>query len=365
MAVTVKQLASELGLDHSTVAYALSGKGTIRASTRDRVREAAERLGYVPNGLARRMRSKRTRVIGLVVPDVVLAYSELVQQMFRAAIARNYEVQIALTEFNDQLEDRAIRSLMESRVDGLVIKSKYPSLELVPDGHSLRHLIDQQVPAVSHGFEIVGSGLPTYQSPVQHSGRLLTEHLLSLGHTRMAWLIPAGPPMVRSHEMCVQGSLDAVASSGLSAVASVQTIMMPGAATESGIPQPSESYDNYINQNLPRVGIRLGRQLMREAMSSSERPTAVMCWNEVTAIGAIVEAQAMRLDVPRDVAVAAANRTVATELAPMSLTTADASRSIAAERTLELLFKVIDGDSNVPSTITSPSMLEVGRSTTG
>jgi LacI family transcriptional regulator len=365
MAVTLKQLASELGLDHSTVAYALSGKGTIRDATRHRVREAAERLGYVPNGLARRMRSKRTRVIGLVVPDVVLTYNELVQQIFRAAIARQYEVQIALTEFNDDLEDRAIRSLMESRVDGLVIKSKYAHLDLVPDGHALRQMIEQRLPAVSHGFEIVGSGLPLYQTPVRHSGQLLAEHLLQRGHRHLAWLIPAPQPMVRSHELAVQGSRDALLASGLGDGCSLRTFMLPGPTRESRIPQASDAYDNYINQNLPRVGVRLGRELMREALASEPRPTAVICWNEVTAIGAILEAQAMGLEVPRDVAVAAANRTVATELAPMSLTTADVSRVVAAERTLDLLFKVIDGVEDVPAMVTSPSTLEIGRSTVG
>ena len=48
----------------------------------------ADRLGYVPNGLARRMRSKHTHVLGLVVPDVVLNYNELIQQLFRGTVAR-------------------------------------------------------------------------------------------------------------------------------------------------------------------------------------------------------------------------------------------------------------------------------------
>ena len=125
MPVTLKQLAQELGLHHSTVAYALSGKGTVKQATRQRVREAAVQFGYVPNGLARRMRSRRTNLIGLVIPDVLINYNEFIQQIFRGSLERGYDAQIGLTEFKRDLEDKAVRFLMESRVDGMIIRSSF------------------------------------------------------------------------------------------------------------------------------------------------------------------------------------------------------------------------------------------------
>lgn len=363
MPVTLKHLATTLGLDTSTVAYALSGKGSIKESTRQRVQQAARELGYVPNQIARRMRSRRTQVIGLVVPDVVLAYNELVQQIFRGAIERQYEVQIALSEFNDELEDRAVRSLLESRVDGMIVKSKYGTWDEVPDGHALRQVVEQKVPCVSYSYTIDGSSLPTYQLPVRAGARLLTEHLLSLGHRRFAWLFPTPTPLVRSHTYKLAGTRDALAAVGLDADEVVNAHVLEGAHGDNLMPRVGAEYDNYINQSLPRVGVRWGRQLMREAMARSPRPTAVMCHNEVTAIGAILEAQEMGLRVPQDVAIAAANRTVATDLAPISLTTVDAARVDAARVTLDLLFHVIEGRPLDHRTRTSEPTLEVGRST--
>jgi len=134
MPVTLKQLAHDLGLHHSTVAYALSGKGTVKEATRQRVRAAAAQMGYVPNGLARRMRAKRTNVIGLVIPDILINFNELIQCTFRAAMQRGYDAQIAMTEFKQDWEDKAVRFLMESRVDGLII---------MPCGSDYRYLLPE------------------------------------------------------------------------------------------------------------------------------------------------------------------------------------------------------------------------------
>src|SRR5947209_1839623 len=192
MPVTLKQLAQDLGLHHSTVAYALSGKGTVKEATRQRVRAVAAQRGYVPNGPARRMRARKTNVIGLVIPDVLINSNELIQHTFRAARERGYDAQIAMTEFKQDWEDKALRFLMESRVDGMILKSTYRQWSDVPQSHALRQLVSQCVPAVLYGFPIEGSPFPYVSLPLERQGELLTEHLLSLGHRRLAWLLPAG-----------------------------------------------------------------------------------------------------------------------------------------------------------------------------
>ncbi len=370
MAAGIKEIARQLNLGSSTVAYALSGKGTIAEATRQRVRAAAAELGYMPNRLAARMRSKRTCVIGLVMPDVVMAYNEFIQQVFRGAIARQYEVQIALTEFNTRLEDRAIRSLLESRVDGIILKSKFASLGDVPAGHALRQLVEQNIPAVVYGHPIAGTELATFATPALQTAEILTDHLLDLGRRDLAWLFPVEAPLTTLHLNRIEGSSRRLTARGLDprvAMAihtwqadSTEPEISPAHSTES---RPGLRYDNYINQNLPRVGVRLGRSLMRRAMTKSPvRPTAVLCLNEVTAIGALIEARELGLRVPQDVAVVAAARTVATDLAPMTLTTADVSHVEAAGRALDLLFDTIDEKPDRPSVITSEPVLHVGHS---
>jgi LacI family transcriptional regulator len=373
VATGIKDIARKLNLGSSTVAYALSGKGTIGEATRQRVLRAAAEIGYTPNKLAARMRSKRTNVIGLVIPDVVLAYNELIQQIFRNAVSAQYEVQIALTEFREDLEDRAIRSLLESRVDGIILKTHYPSLGQAPKGHALRQLHEQRIPTVVYGHRLGGTGLAAYELPARRIAELLCQHLLELGHRRFAWLFPVEPPLVALHQQRIDGSSAVLADWGLDPMEAMSVLVLrPNDAfpdmspAQSAPPRPGDRYDNYINQNLPRVGVRLGRILMRRAMSEgTAHPTAVLCLNEITAIGAILEAQAMGLAVPGDVAVVAAARTIAAELAPMTLTTADVSCVDAAGKMLELLFDLIEQRPGRANTVTSEPMLQVGRSSAG
>ena len=351
MPVTLKQLARELGLHHSTVAYALSGKGTVKQATRLRVKEAAVRNGYVPNGLARRMRSRRTQLIGLVVPDVLVNYNEFIQQTFRGAHGRGYDAQIALTEFNAELEDQAVRFLMESRVDGIILRSGFFSWDKVPRDHALRQLVAQDVPAITYGVPIEGSPFPCLPFPNLRQGQVLADHLLNLGHRQLAWLLPVGAPLTKpQHLNRIEGTRRAMVAAGVDPDTNLQIVTLPPDAEEpvgtngggAGAAGHDEVHLDYLREALPRSGVRRGRQLMRLAMALSPRPTAVLCLHEATAIGAIVEAQRMGLKVPQDVAVVASNRGVAADVAPMSLTTADVVSAQAAKFALDLLLETVD-----------------------
>jgi LacI family transcriptional regulator len=385
MPVTLKQLAQELGLHHSTVAYALSGKGTVKQATRQRVKAAAVQLGYVPNGLARRMRSRRTHLIGVVVPDVLINYNEFIQQTFRGAHGRGYDAQIALTEFNPELEDQAVRFLMESRVDGMILRSGFFSWDKVPQHHALRQLVAQNVPAITYGVPIEGSPFPCLPLPNLRQGQILAEHLLELGHRKLAWLLPVSAPLTKpQHLNRIEGTRRAMKAAGADP-ASLDVVTLPK-DDEDGFIGHDEIHLDYLREALPRSGVRRGRRLMRQAMALSPRPTAVLCLHEATAIGAIVEAQEMGLKVPQDVAVVASNRGVAADVAPMSLTTADVAPAQAAKLALDLLLDTIErhdarstrvnhdgANGNAHGYATPPAAvpyaleahLVVGRSTTG
>lgn len=364
MAVTLKQLARELELDHSTVAYALSGKGTIKDETRRRVQAKAEELGYVPNTLARRMRQSRTRTIGLVIPDVVLVYNELVQQIFHRAVAHNYEVQIALSEFDADLEDRAVRSLLESRVDGMIVKSRYAHWDDVPANHGLRQAANQGVPVVCYGYGIEGSPFPEFSLAIAEQGRMATQHLIEGGQTRLAWLFPVRAPLYGPQRDRIKGSKTALTQAGFDA-AELQVLTLDSLPQQTAA-EGEDVYGNYVNQSLPRISLRQGRALMRHAMSLQGRPNGILCHNEATAIGAILEAQSLGLEVPRDVAIVATVRTVATEFAPVSLTTVDVPPTEAASQVLQMLLHHLE-DENEANEAAAPELvapvLVVGRST--
>jgi DNA-binding LacI/PurR family transcriptional regulator len=205
---------------------------------------------------------------------------------------------------------------------------------------------------VLYGFPIEGSPFPYVSLPLERQGEMLTEHLLSLGHKRFAWLLPARGPLGRSHLLRVEGSRKVLQAAGMpeDALRIFTLDDVPAGEVPVG---GDDGSDSCIGQLLPRAGIRGGRVLMRRAMTLSlaDRPTALMCVNETTAIGAAAEAQEMGLHLPQDVAIAAANRSVAADLSHISLTTADVDTAEVSKLALELLLetmKAVGSDDDEP-----------------
>lgn len=364
MAVTLKELADMVGLERSTVAYALSGKGTISARTRAAVLSKAAEVGYMPNRMARRLRSRQTKLVGLVVPDVFGAYNEIVQETFRTLTGQGYDVEIALTEFSPELEERAIRSLLESRVDGIILKTLYAKWSDVPAEASLRQLKELGTPVVCLDYAPEESGLSCFQLPSREIGKMATEHLLSQGRRRIGWLLPTQAPWgARIYLDRIAGSMDALRLAGQDP-SQLQVYMLGREDAPRPKPDEGEGSSSYIRESLPGKGIHRGRVLFRAAMAAAERPDAVICYNDVVAIGAMLEAQQMGVRVPEDVAVAANSYTAASDLAPLSLTTVIMPTHDVVSHTLDLLFDTIHHTSDgAGKTVTVPPHLVIGRST--
>jgi LacI family transcriptional regulator len=361
MATTLKQIAEILDLDYSTVSYALSGKGSINEATRQRVRETADRLGYIPNGLARRMRSKHSHNIGIVLPDSILNYNEVIQQLYRGAVVRGYETQIALTEFDESAEDRAVRLLLEARMDGIVIRSRYGEWDLVPQGAALRQAAAQNFPIVVYGKSLTGSPFPSLALPLAPRAYQTVNHLFELGHRRIAVLLPIAAVYNHPHESMIEGAYAAYKAAGFDIDGlSIHNLMgEPVANVVSG----PDAYGNYLDESLPRQAIARGRTLLRKALRFAPQPTAFVTYNEITAIGASLEASALALSVPGDISIASVTRGLAADLAPLPLTACDVRPHEVANAALDLVIDTIAGKTDASTVRTVDPVLFVGATT--
>ena len=120
MSVTIKDIARELGVSPATVSLALNGSSMIGQETTRRVKEAAERMGYVRNPYARSLVKGRTGVLGLVVAELRTPfYATLVQDISRAAQEKGYEVSVAVSDDQGATEWANMRRLVQHRVEGL------------------------------------------------------------------------------------------------------------------------------------------------------------------------------------------------------------------------------------------------------
>jgi DNA-binding LacI/PurR family transcriptional regulator len=341
----VVRIAADLSLGISTVAHALAGDGTISEKTRQRVLSHAIEVGYVPDRNARRMRAKRTGIIGLLVPDVVLNYNEIVQHVFRHVKVRGDEVQIALTEFNGELEDRAVTAMLACRADGILMRSHYARWSDVPERHALRRSVAGGVPLVLWANPIEGSGLPVCRGPFAAQGRQVAEHLIALGCRRLALCLPVPDALaIPSHAAHADGVRGAMADAGMDAsrLRVVCPHTLDGPTDADGRPR----FGNYIDQSVPRTGIDIGRrlttQLFDDAGTRGDGPDGIIFQNDLMALGGLRALAGRGLAVPGDVRVGVLHHTIIGETSPLTLTHSRIDPAASTAAALDLLYRLID-----------------------
>lgn len=180
--VTLKDLAQHLNMAHSTVSRALSDHRSIGAATKERVRQAARQFGYVANSGARLLRNGHSNVVGLLVPDITNEfYSALAQTMANECSKRGQQLMLSVSENNTMREAAMVEALLETRPTGLMV-----ALTAAPRKETINLL--QSVSCVQflrvHG-RVAGPAVTINDIA---GSRLAMDHLLLLGHRRIAFI---------------------------------------------------------------------------------------------------------------------------------------------------------------------------------
>lgn len=179
---TIVDIAAEAGVSKSAVSRALLGQGEVSKEKRKRIEDAATRLGYVANAMARSLVSSRTRTLGVVLRDVKKPYYAYLQAgMQSQAERRDYRI-VATTNAGElEVADalREIKNLISLQVDGLVIApARLPSEKFVP--------FLERVPIVVAGRHETSRGISSVAVDDNDGGHALAQHLIQLGHRRIA-----------------------------------------------------------------------------------------------------------------------------------------------------------------------------------
>ena len=180
--VTLKDIAQKLDLAVSTIGRALTDDPQISEATKVRVRAAAAELGYVAHSAARAMRSGKSTLIGLIIPDIENEfYGKLAKALAEVFSAAGYQLVLAITEDDALSEERQVRVLLEARVSGLVITAS-------------PHVTRETIALLSRArcVQIIRriSQLSAPWFGIDEEAALLggTSHLISLGHRRIGYL---------------------------------------------------------------------------------------------------------------------------------------------------------------------------------
>jgi LacI family transcriptional regulator len=267
--VTLVQVAKLAGVSPTTVSHVLSGKRWVAASTRRRVQEAIHQLGYRPNNVARSLRTRQSRMVAVVVPDITNPfYAVLTRGLADAVDGAGYGTYVCNTDGMPEREDAFLADVVDRGVDGVVLAAGDVTARARVGPRGLG------VPTVC-----VGGGLdeePNVDRVTPDDGigsHAAVQHLIARGARRIAMIM--GPE--NSGSARADGYRRALLEAGL---AIEPDLMARGDWTRSG-----------------------GRKAMHLLMSGLDRPDAVFCANDMTAIGAIDAIHELDQSVPGDIAV--------------------------------------------------------------
>lgn len=266
---SLKDVAERARVSFQTTSKVLRGGGTVAETTRQRILEAADELGYVPNDIARSLVTQRTRTLGVVVGDLsdhIIA--RFVVGAEREAQRRGYALVVVAAETGTEEGERSLRTLLERRVDGIVMAA--PVLE---DDARLGSLLRGQVPVVSI-HAVAGGGVSLVGSDQHETARLGTAHLIGLGHSRIGMI--TGPQSRRAARRRAKGFADAMSDAGL----------VDDGLVEQGDWQPAGGY-----------------RATTAILSRAPETTALFVQNDLMAIGTLHAAHDRGLAVPGDLAV--------------------------------------------------------------
>ena len=318
MAVTIRDVARASGVHVSTVSRAFSAPHLVNAETRTRVLAVAEGLGYRPNRAARALTTGRTHNIGLIVADISNPFfPPLIKAAQAQARARDYHVFVADTDEDPQVEEELIQTLSK-QVDGVLLCSPRLSNRAI---EKLR----RDVPFVLVNRRI--RGMPTVLMDVGHGARRAIEHLVGLGHRKIALVSgPAGS--------WTGGQMRRAAAQ----VHEAEVVVLgPNAPTEQG-----------------------GLAAAGDVVASGA--TAVLAYNDLVAIGLIEGLYERGVRVPEDMSVIGVDDIGAGRLNRPKLTTIAMPTAAAGRLAVDLLLQSV-GDTAAPTIASLETSLVIREST--
>ena len=328
--MNIKEVAKLAKVSTATVSRTINGSDKVSARTAARVQKAIKELNFYPNTHARTLVSGRSRMLGLIISDITNPFfPELVKHFEDHAVQKGLEVIIANTDYKPKRMAECIRRMVERKVDGAAIMTSEA------DPAMLIELTRRDIPTV-----FMDTGTNSQRSSNIHVNyeqgiHEALQHLLSLNHRRIAFI--SGPLNLQSG----QRRLDAF----------VAGLKQRGIAVDEDLLQKGDHR------------IEGGLAAMRNLLRLSQRPTAVMTSNDMTAIGALGAIRDAGLDVPRDISLVGFDDIAFAPLTHPPLTTVLLSRSQLAVTALAALEKLIRKEDGSDANYSIPTHLVMRSST--
>ncbi|OGO27681.1 MAG: hypothetical protein A2Z16_05425 [Chloroflexi bacterium RBG_16_54_18] len=311
MPITIKDIAKKAGVSVATVSYVINESRRVSPDVTAKVLEAIDNLGYSPNAIARSLRRKYTKTIGLIVPDNSNPfYAEIAKGVEDAGFEVGYSVLLCNSNDMTTRELVYVDMLRSKRVDGVVFSSTKTTIE-----DQIRPLIKLGIPAVVFYRNARDLDVDTLRIDNIKVGLQATNYLIELGHTRIACIKP------------------------LSSVS-------PSALRVEGYRAALEAHRLPWNEELVVQGdnrITGGEGAAKQLLGSGADFSAIFACNDVMAIGAMSALRDACLNVPQDVSVIGVDDIILASYSAPPLTTISQPKYEAGRQAVTYLIERIEG----------------------
>ncbi|MEU5323836.1 LacI family DNA-binding transcriptional regulator [Streptomyces sp. NPDC021056] len=334
---TSKDVARLAGVSHTAVSFVFNGRaeGNLSPATQERIRQAADRLGYRPDPVARGLRRRRTAVIGLVTDEI--ATSPFAGRLLRGAMETAWDSEhlvLTVDSGGDPAkEDAAVAELLDRRVDGIIYAAMSLRRVRVPEGlHRTHSVLANCVPE--------DDSLPAVIPAERAGGRTAARLLLEEGHRRVA-MVGGQDDMASADRL--RGFRDALRAEGITVPK--EWVVRSGGEISSG-------YEGALR--------------VLDGIAADRRPTGIFCYNDRVAAGVLHAATRLGIAVPEELSVVGYDdqEHMAAYLTP-ALTTVALPHRAMGEAAARLLLDSIDTGRTSPATVRRLACPVVSRASVG
>ncbi|MFN2493067.1 MAG: LacI family DNA-binding transcriptional regulator [Pyrinomonadaceae bacterium] len=338
--VSIKDIARVAQVSHPTVSRALSDSPLVKGETAERIRQIAASLGYRPSAIARSLATKKTKTIGVVVTSIADPFiADVISGLEEAANDHGYSVFLANSNANPDREVKVVHSFHERRVDGILVTASRVGALYVPLLSQLKVpivLINNQHPDETDEF-IYSVTIDNIKASIE-----VMRHLIGLGHRRIAYIGDRGG---------FQSDIERLAGYRQGLAVAKYPFLPELVVHGDGKPEG-------------------GGQAMGKLLALTDPPTAVFCYNDMSALGALRVLNGRGIKVPEDLSlVGFDDLAIASYTSPLLTTVSQPKQQmgrIAMEMMIKLLSHVdsktnikVDGELIIRESTAPPKLLTV------
>jgi len=318
MDVSIKDIARVAEVSHSTVSRALHDSPLISEETKARIQHIAQEMGYSPSAIARGLVTKRTQTLGVVVTTIADPFvAEVVRGVEERALDEGYSIILCQSQSDPEREIAAVEILSEKRVDAIIVTASRVGSLYLPLLEKL------SVPIVLINNQQEGRYVYSVGTDNLQGGQLAAHYLLGLGHVHVAYI--TGPEWAAQSKLRWEGVRQALQAQGL----------------DFG-PTPIAQGDGRCEG---------GQEAMTQLLRRAAPPTAVFCYNDLTAIGAMQAVRQAGRRVPDDISIIGYDDIAYTSYVVPPLTTIKQRKYEMGYQATEMALALLDGGEAVENVL--------------